>query len=405
MKQATLLILIFSISMSISAQTEVSFSFQAHQDDWQLFMSSKIVSDLNSGGKVVFVTLTAGDASCGSCTYGSTIPFYVAREIGSVRSAKFAADLAGAVPLAMPDSFRVTINGHSIVKYVYKNTVNYFLRLPDGNGDGSGFNNTGNVSLQKLKLGMISSISSVEGATSYTSWTDLTNTLKEIFNLEKGSDPQVWLNTASLDPVTNPGDHSDHTYTSIAAQDAVVDLLWVGINEFVDYYSSGMFANLSASDHANAAAIFAVSNSGLLQNGYIAPFDDAHKGWLPMDYFTVKRTPVLILTFADPGKNNFNNYTARQISPFTQIPMVVSVTSPALVKKDISMIISPFQEGRLATSVYDMAGNLVYKMDTEVKNREALLITLKDAIKESGNYIVRNILNDKYIESRKIVVE
>jgi hypothetical protein len=399
MKKVLQLTFLLALSLGLRAQTEVSFSFQAHQDDWQLFMSSKIVSDLNSGGKVVFVTLTAGDASCGSCTYGSTIPFYIGRETGSVRSAKFAADLAGGIPGAKPDSSRVTVNGHSIVKYVYQNTVNYFLRLPDGNGDGSGFPNTGNKSLQKLKQGTISSISSVDGMTTYTSWLDLTNTLKEIINTERGLDPQVWLSTASLDAVANPGDHSDHTYSSTAAQDAVSGLLWVGIYEFVDYYSSALPANLNNSDHENAVAIFAVDDWGLLENTYLAPFDDAHKGWLPMDYFSVKRVPVGTASFAiiTPAQKN---------DPFlTKIPMVVSVTSPALVTKDISMIISPFEKGQLTTSVYDMSGNLVYKMDTEVKDKKALLITLKNAVKESGNYIVKNILNEKYIESKTIIVK
>ena len=396
MKKGTLLMLILSFSLSTFAQ-EVTYSIQAHQDDWQLFMSSKIVSDLNSGGKVVFITLTAGDASCGSCTYGSTVPFYKAREVGSVRSAKFAADLTGATPTPFPDSVRATINSHSIVKYVYKNTVNYFLRLPDGNGDGSGYNNTGNVSLQKLKEATIPSISAIDGMTTYTSWADLTNTVKAIINLEKGTDPQVWVNCASLDALANPGDHSDHTYSSVAAQDAVSDMLWVGINEFVDYYSSGMPANLSASDHANSAAIFAVSNSGLLQNTYMAPFDEAHKSWLPMDYFSVKRVPS--------GNSFVSNTPDQNNTSFTKIPMMVSVTSPALASKDISMIISPLEKGTLTTSVYDMTGRLVYKMDTEATDRKALLVTMKNAVSESGSYIVKNVLNDKYIESRKITVE
>jgi len=291
MKKEVLLILLLIFSKGMSAQTEVSFSFQAHQDDWQLFMSSKIVEDLNNGGKVVFVTLTAGDASCGACTYG-VIPFYLARETGSVRSSKFAADLAGGIPSPRPDSVRVTINGHSVVKYVYKNTVNYFFRLPDGNLDGNGFPNTGNNSLRKLKLGLISSLSSIDGTNTFTSWLDLTNTLKEIINTERGQDNQVWVNKASLDTlVYNQSDHLDHIYTSIAVEETVSDMPWVGINEFLDYYSSALPPNLSFSDHANASAIFGVSVWGLHENTYTTNFEDGHKGWLPMDYFTVKRVP------------------------------------------------------------------------------------------------------------------
>ena len=58
------LILFIPLFFSLTSQaqfTSVSYSIQAHQDDWQLFMGSKIMADLNvSGRKVVFITLTAG---------------------------------------------------------------------------------------------------------------------------------------------------------------------------------------------------------------------------------------------------------------------------------------------------------------------------------------------------------
>jgi hypothetical protein len=39
------------------AQQPVSFSVQADADDWQLFMSSRLMQDFNSGNKVVFIML------------------------------------------------------------------------------------------------------------------------------------------------------------------------------------------------------------------------------------------------------------------------------------------------------------------------------------------------------------
>ncbi|MFZ1371590.1 MAG: hypothetical protein WAR78_14475, partial [Ferruginibacter sp.] len=142
--------------------TSVSFSIQAHQDDWQLFMGSRVMADLSvANRKVVFITLTAGDQSCGACSYGN-MQFFLARERGAMYSAKFAADLAlGTAPTDLPGPTTVGINGHNITKYVYKNTINYFLRLPDGNLDGLGFNNNNNQSLNRLRTGNIPTISTV----------------------------------------------------------------------------------------------------------------------------------------------------------------------------------------------------------------------------------------------------
>ncbi|MBK8494112.1 MAG: hypothetical protein IPL50_03190 [Chitinophagaceae bacterium] len=78
---------------------------------------------------------------------------YLAREKGAIYSSKFAADLTtGTAPTDLPAPTIATINSHNITKYVYKNTVNYFSRMPDGNLNGSGFNNN-YLSLQKLIAG------------------------------------------------------------------------------------------------------------------------------------------------------------------------------------------------------------------------------------------------------------
>lgn len=85
--------------------------------------------------------------------------------------------------------------------------------------------------------------------------------------------------------------------------------------------------------------------------------------------------------------------------------MIVTITSPVYINKDISMIISPYEPGVLTTAIYDMAGNKITELKTTVEKREPLFITLKQAIKTSGTYVVKNILNDKYLQTRKITVE
>ena len=425
MAKSFLLTIITFLFIGLQAQaqfTSVSFSIQAHEDDWQLFMPTKIVSDLNiSGRKIVFITLTAGDASVGSGGYGpSSVSYFLARENGSVYSAKYVADITtGTTPLDVPTATTVTINTHSITKYVYKNTINYFLRLPDGNGNGNGFSSTGNVSLEKLKTGAIGSISALGSVTAtYTSWSDLTNTIQAIITAEKITGTQSWIYAAHTingsNTTFNPNDHSDHRYSSLAAQVAASSMTWMGVAGFMDYESSANGVNLSATDHENASALFTLANWGLNEAAYTSNFNTGHLGWLPIDSFQVIKTPSGTAPFAGTGgdlesselmKKGIKDNERSNVLSLTEIPMIVSITSPAFIDKDISMIISPYEPGQLTTTVYDMAGNKVRDQKTTFSKRDALFITLQQAITAKGTYIIKNILNDKFIETRKIVVE
>ncbi|HMU09199.1 MAG TPA: hypothetical protein PKC54_04290 [Ferruginibacter sp.] len=430
----TLLALGFASLQTLAQFTSVSFSVQAHEDDWQLFMSSRIVADLNvSNRKVVFITLTAGDGSAGAASYApSNIPFYLSRENGSVYSSKYAADITTVTaPLDVPLVSNVTINGKTIAKYTYKNTVNYFLRLPDGNGDGSGFNNNGFQSLQKLRAGTITAMNVVgyttspptNGPAAYTyTWSQLTNTIRQIILAEKITGTQSWVNAASTNTGSyNTGDHSDHIYSSYAVQDAigmpsshaVTPLLtWVGVNGFRDYNSSSYGANLNSVDHENASAIFGLTNWGLIEAQYATNFNSGHKVWLPMDYFEVLRTPSGSAPFAGTGGGTDgsldNGFSGKDLpgNHLTEIPMIVSITGPAFAGKEIAMIISPYETGTLTTSVLNENGVKVYEQKTVITDKSApLLVTLKQPVKAKGDYVIQNTLNDKYTETRKIVVE
>lgn len=421
----TLSALIFASLQTQAQFTSVSFSVQAHEDDWQLFMSSKIVADLNvSNRKVVFITLTAGDGSAGAASYAPTnIPFYISRENGSVYSSKYAADITTvSTPQDVPVVSNVTINGKNIAKYTYKNTVNYFLRLPDGNGNGSGFNNNGFQSLEKLRNGTITAMNVVgyttsppaNGPAAYTyTWSQLTATIRQIILNEKITGTQSWVHTASTNTGSyNTGDHSDHIFSSWAVQDAVnivTALSWVGINGFRDYNSSSYAANLNSVDHENASALFGLTNWGLIEAEYATNFNSGHKVWLPMDYFEVLKTPSGSAPFAGTGEGGIDNGFSGNKPPdasLTEIPMIVSVTGPAFTDKEISMIISPYETGTLTTSVLNENGVKVYEQKTVIADKSApLLVTLKQPIKVKGTYVIQNTLNDKYTETRKIAVE
>jgi len=370
---------------------------------------------MTAGAKMVFITLTAGDESCGACSYGGGGPFYLGREIGSVNSAKFAADLTtGTAPLDLPAATTVSINGHNITKYTYKNTVNYFLRLPDGNLNGNGFPNNNNQSLNKLRLGNIPSISTIgindvpalAPTATYVGWSDLTNTIKAIINAEKITGTQSWIHTAHDNTSTyNINDHSDHTNTGIAAQAAVSSgMAWVGVNGFMDYQSSAYNGNLSETDHENASILFGLEVLGMTESQYQNDFSSGHQGWLPMDLFQVIKTPSGTAPFA-PGTGGGPTDPGNNDPGLTKIPLVVSMTSPAFINKDIMISISPYEPGELATEIYDMTGNKIFELKTKVPGKDVFTLVLKGPVKTKGIYLIKNIINNTFIETRKVVVE
>lgn len=434
MARRLLFILFTFFCCSIKAQpfTSVHFSVQAHADDWQLFMSSRVISDMSvANTKMVFITLTAGDESTGAGSYGGGgVPFYVGRENGSVYSAKFAADLTtGTAPTDVPVVAAVTINSHTVWKYTYKNTVNYFLRLPDGDLDGTGFNNNNLQSLEKLKSNAIPAINVVGNtsnnplsgppALTYT-WAQLTATIRQIINDEKITGTQSWMHATytltGAQIAYNTNDHSDHRYSSLAGQEAVVpaNMLWVGVNGFMNYNSSSQAVNLSTTQQTNAAIVFGLEVFGMTESQYQNEFVAGHKGWLPMDYSQIIRNPVGNAPIARineeandaiGGTLQKDNEGTEPGLALTKIPMIMSVTSPAYVNKDITMSISPYEAGQLSITIYDTAGNKVYDLLTAVKNRDALSLTLKNAVKTKGSYVIKSILNNRFIESWNIIVE
>jgi hypothetical protein len=418
----TFVVLLFSCFAWQGYGQQVNFSVQAHQDDWQLFMSSAVTADIKAGKKIVCITLTAGDGGDGTASgFGTPIPYFLARENGSVYSSKFAADMDYKTPFAIPTATRVNILGHSIIKYVYQNTVNYFLRLPDGAPLGDGSPTTGSVSLQKLKTGVISNIAAIDGFTIYNSWTDLVNTIRSIVNIERGSQSQVWMYTPSLNPLNNPNDHSDHIYSAQAAQEAVNDWAWVGIKEFADYYSASQPPNLIASDHEDASAVFGMCEWGLAEAKYFNHFNPEHKRWLPMDYSATKRLPVgiasgtfTLLTPPNPGSPNTGNSTVNTNTATTtnglesEIPNlhgIIALILSAANNNNFDIRICPERSGIFNTKILDRNGNLLFNKTTLLANSAPFVVKVQNVITAGGLYVIKTTLNGVDFETRTIVLE
>jgi hypothetical protein len=422
MKKYIFIIAFIALGFQLKAQQPVTFSVQADEDEWQLYMSSKLMGDLRIGGKIVFITLTAGDDGNGANTFNnSSQPFYIAREKGSVYTSKFAADITGSIPLLEPALQRVTVNNKSIVKYVYRSTVSYFLRLPDGGNNGNGYSGTGRNSLRKLYEGRITNLKSIDGVTTYNSWSDLTNTIKQIILDEKGTNSQVWMNTSCLNSSTNPNETSDRFYSATAAQNAVSTLLWVGINEFITAYSQNLAPNLNNSDHADASALFSLSVWGMVQYKYSGYYTNTNKAVLPMEYFSVKRiptgsAPTSASNNAISSVSNLQNQLPTTAASSTvpakstedgliQLPMAISVTSPVTVGSTINMRLSQYETGTLVTTIYNMSGNQVFQRTTKVTAKGLQVVSFTNPALTAGVYFVKNVLNNKYQETRKIIVK
>ena len=266
---------------------KVSFYFAAHQDDWQLFMNPSAFEDvINGAAKTVFIHMTAGDAGLGTGSSGRKHPFYLARENGAEMAIRFMAD-ADDIPTKKTVSNR-QFNGHPIYRVSYRNTVSYFLRVADGNPQGSGYQHTGFQSLKRLATGENNRLAAVDGSTVYHGWDDLVSTVRKIVDLERGRAPLVQVNVAETDARTNPNDHSDHLMTAKAALDAVGDLTCVRRVYYVDYASSRLPENLDARQRDMESSVFAVTLAGVLALDHHTSWHHYDRSFVGRNYFRVE---------------------------------------------------------------------------------------------------------------------
>jgi hypothetical protein len=267
---------------------KVSFYFAAHQDDWQLFMNPSAFQDVvGDAAKTVFIYVTAGDAGLGTGTGDRKQPLYVARDNGARQAVRFMADT-----VAVPESGTASVisfKGHPIHRVSYRNTVSYFLHVPDGSPLGTGYAHTGFQSLKRLADGDNDTLAAVDGSTTYHSWNDLVGTLRAIIDYERGQARLVQLNVAELDPHINPGDHSDHLMTAKAAIAAATDLFCVRLVSYVDYASSKLPENLDLQQRDIESSILAVTLAGVQALGQPTLWQHYDKSYVGRNYFRVQK--------------------------------------------------------------------------------------------------------------------
>jgi LmbE family N-acetylglucosaminyl deacetylase len=178
----------------------------AHEDDDLLFMSPDLLTSIKAGRCIRTVYMTAGDA-------GQIKTYWSGREQGAMA--------AYAEMYGVADTWQATqqiLAGHTVTVDALKNVPQValvFLRLPDGNIDGTGFPSTKNQSLQKLVAGTIPTIEAVDGSASYTKQ-QLVDALQAVMIADLPDQIRTQASTNLSD-----GDHADHhavgTLTDLAA--------------------------------------------------------------------------------------------------------------------------------------------------------------------------------------------
>ena len=266
---------------------KVSFYFAAHQDDWQLFMNPSAFEDVAGGAaKTVFVHVTAGDAGSGTGSRGRQHPYYLARDNGADNAVRFMVD-ANTSPAREAVS-QMAFNGHAIYRVSYRNTVRYFLRVPDGNVPGTGYASTGWQSLKRFADGKIDTLTAVDNSAVYHGWSDLVATMQAIMAFERGSATLMQINVADPDPRVNPEDHSDHLMVSKLAVDAAKNLGCVRRVYYVDYASSRLPENLNTRKRDMESSVFAVTLAGVLAFDHGTSWRHYDESYVGRNYFRVE---------------------------------------------------------------------------------------------------------------------
>lgn len=268
----------------LSAQTTRVFGV-AHQDDWQLFMNPNVANSIQSPeDKTVIIHLTAGDAGYGM----GNDAFYKAREEGALRAVRFLSNTAeDRSKIGDEMSRKVTlIRNHPILTYTYHNTVVYFLRLPDGNGDGSGFELHQQKSLEKFYNRQVVDFQAIDQSTTYTNKEDLLGTLKELITAaHTGTQLEIHLSELSED--LNVDDHSDHMTAARFISEAATNQFKGEFYYYIDYQSANLESNLERSEILINSGAWGATASGLSDHRHASLWDEYHTTYLDRQYYRV----------------------------------------------------------------------------------------------------------------------
>jgi len=228
-----------------SATTGRTLNIVAHEDDDLLFLSPDLLHAIQSGRTVGTIFLCAGDAGKGTA-------YWKGREAGA-RAAY--AQMCGVANSWTQTDAGISEHPIPIFRLAERPSVFLaFLRIPDGNFDGSGFLNTGSQSLQKLWTGVLSTIHVLDGSSSYTK-----ESLSSVLSSLIASFQPDQVNMQDYVGTFGDGDHSDHHATAYFVQSALQEYkMPYSFTGYDDYHTASLPANVIGADLAAKQKAFFV---------------------------------------------------------------------------------------------------------------------------------------------------
>jgi LmbE family N-acetylglucosaminyl deacetylase len=218
----------------------------AHEDDWQLFMGDIAARQIRAGDSVSFIYLTAGDD-------GRDSLYWRTRERAALQSTRVAIGRDASDSAAVRCSMTTVLN-HAIQQCVVGNTNSYFLRLPDGKRNGTGFASHDYQSLRKLRGKKVPVVNAIDGSAAYNGWGDLTSTINNLIG-PNSSDRDVVVHANDPSIAANPHDHFDHRMTGLLVEDLRRTQRWK-TQYYVGYALATRAANRSTDEAREKTAIF-----------------------------------------------------------------------------------------------------------------------------------------------------
>lgn len=254
----------------------------AHPDDWQLFMGAAICDEVQKEQrKVLFICLTGGQANEPSDAY------WQSREAGHWASIMQAVDLAGppGAGVAAPAPEVAVLNGHPIERRRYRNTVAYYLHLPDGGLAGKGLGRGNWQSLQQLWAAG-RPVQPLNGGAPYTSWQELCQTVRLLLAHEAMLS-RLTVHAPQPEEQRNPGDHSDHRMAGQLALDATKQMecrYW----QYVGYDIQRRPVNITPTQVSNKLLVYRAYTETMARQGQASGWDEKHLVFIQRQYAQVK---------------------------------------------------------------------------------------------------------------------
>src|ERR1700681_4161364 len=218
----------------------------AHEDDWQLFMGDIAARQVRAADSVSFIYLTAGDD-------GRDSLYWRTRERAALQSTRVAIGRDASDSTEVRCS-RITVLNHAIQQCTVANTKSYFLRLPDGKRNVTGFANHDYQSLRKLRGRKSPVVNAIDGSAAYNGWEDLTATVRSIMGSDS-PDRDVVVHASDPSIAANPHDHFDHRMAGLLVEDLRRTQPWK-TQYYVGYALATRAANRSTGEAREKTAIF-----------------------------------------------------------------------------------------------------------------------------------------------------